>query len=398
MHILMIGAGKIARGFIGHLLWKSGYSFQFVEYCSELAELLNQRKHYSVRILGETIHTDEITGFGAWDYNDLPEIIESIATDTTTIFISVGGKNLTSVAKVLTPSLAERMARGNTNPLNIVLCENWIKPGTILRNAIEEAATPAFKEYLAQHVGFIESVIMRSAIEPTKEVLDGDPLAVNVQDFWYLPVDQAQIKAPLPDLEGLAYIDDFNGYLDRKFYTYNAANGTVSYLGNLKNYTYIYEAATDPDIVEILEQVYKETGKALCAKHGFDYETHMEFTRTSLHKLQNKYLVDYVERNARDPIRKLGPSDRLVGPARLVIQYGGIPHALATAIAAALFYEQPSDPIALQLKHLRTTKGIDYLLSHVCGLNPDSDTVLITLIKEKIQLLKSKGWIKTDEL
>jgi mannitol-1-phosphate 5-dehydrogenase len=374
------------------LLWKGGLSFQFIEYNPKVARLLNEKKSYTVRILGEQIQEDIVTGFEAWDYDALEHILTSIATDTQTIFVSVGGKNIGSVAQVLQQALLLRMKSGNRNFLDIVLCENWIKPATILGDVLLSGMDDEFSTFVSNYIGITESVVMRSAIEPTADVLKKDPLAVNVQDFWYLPIDRTRLKGTLPNLPGLSLVDDFNGYLDRKFYTYNAANGSVSYLGYLRGYRFIADAARDPEIFAILEKVYEETGKALCEKHGFDYKKHMEFTRTSLDKLQNVHIVDYVERNARDPIRKLGPTDRLVGPARLVVNYGGRPEALATAIAAALYYDEPTDPIALQLKAIREEKGIPYILTTVCGLS-DEETLLRSLVLEKVDLLKQKGWI-----
>ena len=255
MSIVLFGAGKIARGFIGHLLWKADYAFQFVEYNPALVKLLKERKRYTVRILGEEVRIDTVTNFGVWGYEDMQDIEEAIATEVDTMFVSVGGKNLQSVGAILKSALRKRMEHENREPMNIMLCENWIKPAEVLKSSVFDGQDQAFQSFLDECIGFTESVIMRSAIEPTQEVLFEDPLAVNVQDFWYLPIDRKRIKKDLPKLEGLAYIDDFDGYLDRKFYTYNAANGTVSYLGSLKHYTYIAEAARDPEILEIIEKV-----------------------------------------------------------------------------------------------------------------------------------------------
>ena len=393
MDIMIFGAGKIARGFIGHLLWKSNLPFKFVEYNQNLVDLLNVRKCYSVRLLGEQIHTDYVTGFSAWSYRDREEILFSIASEISTIFISVGGKNLESVGRILRDGLELRYSSNNHVPLNIVLCENWVKPADIISAIVNEGASDAFKKFLGSSIGITESVIMRSAIEPTADVLKEDPIAVNVQDFWYLPIDKTRLRGCLPAIQSVEYIDNFKGYLDKKFYTYNAANGTVSYLGHLKGYTYISDAAQDPEILEILMMVYEETGRAICTKHGFDYEEHMAFTKTSLAKLQNKYIVDYVERNARDPIRKLGPSDRLVGPARLVVQYGGIPEGLATAIAAAIYYDEPSDQFSVELKRIREGKGPSYILDTICKLGED-EVNLKQLVLMKINILKDLGWIR----
>lgn len=64
--------------------------------------------------------------------------------------------------------------------------------------------------------------------------------------------------------------------------------------------------------------VYQETATALCRKQNYPFDKQWEFTRTSLNKLQDDHIVDAIERNARDPIRKLGPEERIVGPLKLL--------------------------------------------------------------------------------
>ena len=101
--------------------------------------------------------------------------------------------------------------------------------------------------------------------------------------------------------------------------------------------------------------------------------------------------MDSIERNARDPIRKLGPADRLVGAARLVMQHGGRPECLATSIAAALFYDEPSDPVALELARRGEGDGIDAVLREVSGLEPGSE--LAVMVKAKVEELRRRGLI-----
>ena len=52
MSCVIFGAGKIARGFIGHLLYLSNIDFVFVEKFDPLVDLINERKEYTVNILG----------------------------------------------------------------------------------------------------------------------------------------------------------------------------------------------------------------------------------------------------------------------------------------------------------------------------------------------------------
>ena len=81
----------------------------------------------------------------------------------------------------------------------------------------------------------------------------------------------------------------------------------------------------------------------------------------------------------------------MVGSARLVLEYGIKPENLCIAIAAAIHYVSPQDEFANELVRMRTEEGIDAVLEKVCKL--DSQGELAMMIKEKIELLKTWGWI-----
>ncbi len=390
MKCVIFGAGKIARGFVGHLLYLSGIDFVFVEKVDALCDLINERKEYLVNVLGNSEKNTVVKNARALSFSQKDLITEAIA-QADCIFNAVGGKNLDQIVPYLTAGI-ERRARENPKPINIVTCENWKKPADILKEGIAAAIAPEFSVFLEEKVGITEAVIMRSAIEATPELLAKDPLVVNVQDFWKFPFDASRTKAPMPEgMIGLEPIYEFTGFLERKFYTYNAANGTTSYVGAILGYKYIADAAQDPRILELLDGVYHETATALSAKHNFPFEEQWAFTRTSLAKLQDTNIVDYIERNARDPMRKLGPDDRLVGSARLCMEYGVLPEALAVAIACAIHYEQPGDEFAVALKQMREEKGIKYIIENVCKLDPNGP--LAELILQKVQQIREWGWI-----
>lgn len=388
MGCVVFGAGKIARGFIGHLLYLSGIPFTFIERSETLVELINKQGKYTVNILGHSEKNCEVQGAHAFSFAQEEETIQAIA-DADTVFTAVGGKNLPSLIAILQKGIEKKAAKGGN--LNIVTCENWKQPASVLRSGIEETISEEAKKYFREHVGITEAVIMRSAIEADEELLKKDPLIVNVQDFWELPVDASRIVGELPTVKGLKLVPEFTGFLERKFYTYNAANGTVSYVGALLGYEKLAEAAHDERIVKILEGVYQETSYALSEKHHFPLEEQLAFTRTSKNKLQDYTIVDFIERNARDPLRKLSKDDRLVGSARLVEEYGIRPHNLCIAIAAAMYYENEKDESARELVHIRKEEGIDSILENVCGLDPNGG--LGMLVKSKIEMLKEWGWI-----
>ena len=389
MSCVIFGAGKIARGFIGHLLYLSNIPFVFVEKVDALADLINQQGKYTVNILGAPEKNCLVQGARALKFSQAEEIAQAIA-EADVVFNAVGGKNLTEIVPFMVKGIEKKAAMGGN--LNFITCENWKQPADILRKGVEAQIDPACKAYLDSSVGITEAVVMRSAIESDPELLKQDPLIVNVQDYWELPVDASRLKGHLPNIQGLKQIEAFTGFLERKFYTYNAANGTVSFLGALLGYKHIADAAHDPWILEILEGVYQETAQALSLKHNFPLDEQMAFTRTSKRKLQDYAIVDFVERNARDPMRKLGPDDRLVGSARLVHSYGIMPENLCTAIAAAIFYPNTEDPFAIELRTIRETQGVDGVLSQVCKLDPAGE--LGRKIKEKIEMLRKAGYLQ----
>lgn len=391
---VIFGAGKIARGFIAHLLHLSGEDFIFVEKAQGLVDLINKRDRYSINILGAPEKNETITGVKALSFEESDRVIEAISK-ASAVFTAVGGKNLNEIVPLLAKGIEARFRIQNEEYINIVTCENWKQPARILEEGILGQLDRGFGDEFSKYVGVTEAVIMRSAIEADPEALKEDPLIVNVQDFWELPIDASRLKGTLPAIRGIKLVEAFEGFLERKFYTYNAANGTVSYLGYIKGYEKIADAAHDRDILEILAGVYEETSRALSAKHKFPLEDQLAFTKTSLKKLQDYTIVDFIERNARDPIRKLGPDDRLVGSARLVLEYGITPYNLATAIAAALYYDNPVDTIALELKNIRKTNGLDYILENICKIEPCGK--LGTIVKQKVHELKKRGWIKEDE-
>lgn len=390
MSAVIFGAGKIARGFVGHILYLSGIPFTFIEKYDPLVEKINARGQYTVNVMGNTGENCVVQGVHALTFGEKEAIVNAIA-EADVVFTAVGGKNLGEIVPFLTEGITRKAELFPEKNLNVITCENWKKPATILKDGVVAALPEKTQAYLKDHVGFAEAVIMRSGIEPNAEQLEQDPLWVNVSNFWQMPVDGDNLVAGLPEIQCVKPMINFAGFLERKFYTYNAANGTVSFLGALLGFTDLGEAAYDPRIEKVLEGVYDETSRALAKKHGISLDEQLAFADTSRKKLHDRSIIDTIERNARDPLRKLGKDDRLVGSANLVWDCGIVPEHLCISIAAAIYYVSPGDPAAEELVRMRTEEGVDAVLTKVCSLDPNG--TIGKLVKEKIELLKEWGWI-----
>ena len=100
MKCVIMGAGKIARGFIGHLLYLSGIPFTFMEKADGLVELINERGQYTVNILGHSEKNCVVKGAKAVGFQDGERAAETIA-EADAVFTAVGGMNLGALATYL---------------------------------------------------------------------------------------------------------------------------------------------------------------------------------------------------------------------------------------------------------------------------------------------------------
>ena len=113
MSCVIFGAGKIARGFVGHLLYLSNIDFTFVEKVDSLVDLINERKEYTVNILGDSSKNCVVKNAKALSFSQEEEISKAIA-EADCIFNAVGGKNLDAIVPYLTRGI-ELRAKINKN-------------------------------------------------------------------------------------------------------------------------------------------------------------------------------------------------------------------------------------------------------------------------------------------
>ena len=116
MSCVIFGAGKIARGFIGHLLYLSGIDFTFVEKFDALVDLINERGEYTVNVLGHSDKNCVVKGVKAFGFSDKEAIAKAIAASDA-VFNAVGGKNLGEIVPFLTAGIEEKAKIGGNKPI-----------------------------------------------------------------------------------------------------------------------------------------------------------------------------------------------------------------------------------------------------------------------------------------
>jgi mannitol-1-phosphate 5-dehydrogenase len=173
-----------------------------------------------------------------------------------------------------------------------------------------------------------------------KALLDHDSLAVVTErGYLYLP-----FGSRLP--EGAQYLqpDMLERQWKAKLYLHNTPHCIAAYLGYQKGYTYIHECMADDEIRKTIEGVIDECARMV----GNRYNLHSNFTgyygAKEIARFSNPLLHDPITRVAREPLRKLGEGERLIGAARLCVQSNINPRSIIKGIHAALAYDNPDDP------------------------------------------------------
>lgn len=353
MKAVHFGAGNIGRGFIGLLLSKSGYEVTFVDVNDKLVNLLQSKGQYTVTLANEqadSVIVDHVTAIDGKNNALVAEAIAEADIVTTAVGVSV----LKHIAAAIAEGIELRLSRESRPPLHIIACENAIGGSTQLKNHVYEHLSDAAKGQADQSIAFPDAAVDR--IVPLQQ--HEDPLLVTVEPFYEWTVDRSAMRGDFKEIAGVHYVDQLLPYIERKLFTVNTGHCIAAYQGFLSGYETIQEAMKDPTIVSEVKGALLESGAMLVKTYSFDDTSHQQYVEQILERFINPYLTDEIVRVGRSPIRKISPNDRLVRPALLAYNLEiPVPH-LARAIAAALLFDESSDPESVELQAYIHNHGV----------------------------------------
>ncbi|MCK5594856.1 mannitol-1-phosphate 5-dehydrogenase [bacterium] len=378
---VQFGAGNIGRGFIGQLLFQSGYETTFIDVNEEVISAINRIGSYIINIVGKKPRFLKIQNIKAISARDKKAVVsELVSTDIAVT--AVGNSVLEKIAPLIADGLVERKKKNVERPLNIIICENLLGAGHVFRKLVLESLDKSLWDYAKKNLGFVESVVSRMVPVVPRNISEEDPLCIAVEEYCTLPVDKDGFIGEIPDIKGMVPYENIDAYEERKIYTHNAGHSICAYLGYQKGYKFIWEALEDKEIYSVVTGALRETGEALIKKHGFSSQKHYEHVDDLLYRFANKALGDTVCRVGRDPIRKLGPNDRLIGSAKLALEYNIEPINICKGIAAAMKYDYSEDPSACQLANSIKQEGIDFVFKNICKI--ESQGKIVKLVKGEL--------------
>ncbi len=366
---VIFGAGNIGRGFIGQLYSESGYHVTFVDVDQPLLDAINRRGQYVIRLVTndqtEEVAVGPVNAINANDTEQVATVVSRAEIGAT----AVGANVLKYVAPNIAAGIRRRAQENNTAPLHFIICENLKGAAGIVRDMVKDQLPPELAVFMQAHVGFVDTVIARMVPPPTPEMRSQDPSLIVVEPYKELPVDQAAFIGDPPQIVGMTPYAPFSFYTERKLYIHNAGHAVLAYLGYLANYEYGYKALADEEIYFQVRGAMEESALTLLRKYHPPTGALPANIDDLLHRFENRVLGDTILRLGRDPIRKLGRTDRLVGAALNALAEGVQPVNLVAGIVAALKFNHPNDPLAHDLQAKLHGYGIARTLSEVSELS-----------------------------
>jgi mannitol-1-phosphate 5-dehydrogenase len=381
-NIVIWGAGRIGRGFVADRFRTAGYHLVFVDVSEDLIARLRLAGRYTVvRAPGAGQRDDLVVGgYQAFTAGQVDEIGEAV-TAADAMALAVFPRDFAAVAAHLAPALQRRRAARPSAPLDIILCTNLAHAAVEFRTRLREALPPDLWSYADQHVGVVESLVMRMVAEPPEEEHEREPLLVWTNGNAEFPVDRHAFKGEVPPVAGLRLVDDMRAEEMRKLYTYNTCHAVLAYLGALHGHDLIVDCLADAEVRAETVGALQEASLALQAECGFAADEMTRWIEKVLRQTDNPTVGDRVSRHGADPRRKLRRDDRLIGPLLLARKHGVWPIQLIRATAAAFAYQNACDPGAVFVQGRIAQGGVQAAVREVCELTPGEDDLVASIVE-----------------
>lgn len=364
-----LGAGKIGRGFIAELLHDSGYEVVFGDVVDELVNLVNKEHKYPLFLIDHNFEEKTIDHVIAYsNIKDADKLIDAMC-EAEIITTSVMATNLPKVAPLIAKGLKKRLEQGKDKAI-VMACENAIMGTDILKNAMIE--TKILTEDQIDSIGaFPNTAVDRMVFSGVHNGKEG----IEIGDAFELVIEKGKLIDPNSEpIKGAEYVDDLMMYLQRKIYIINCGHAIAGYYGQaLKGYDIVQDALRDPDLLPQIRTAMLESASALEKKYGFTHESLVEYMETMMVKrFTTPGVVDPISRVSREPIRKISPNDRIMGPANNCEEYGLDNTYLLKGVACALKFESDGDLQAEELQNYIAENGIEEAIVKYTGVQKGS--------------------------
>ena len=267
-----------------------------------------------------------------------------------------------SLHRLLADGLRRKAAQHGPRAV-VYVAENHNRAAEILEEHVLSAIPESEREAVHGHVCFANTVIGKMSGVVADRAEAGQRLrpmtpdsrrAFLVEAFNRILISTIRFPptaGSTPFCRGISVFeekDDLLPFEEAKLYGHNATHALAAYVAALRGVQRMANLRQMPDMMRFLRAAFiEESGQALRRRWAgvdplFTPDGYAGYADDLLLRMTNPYLLDTVERVGRDPQRKLGWDDRLIGTLRLAVREGVTPRRYAIGAAAALASLHPT--------------------------------------------------------
>jgi len=385
--LVIFGAGKIGRSFIGQLFSRAGYQVTFIDIAQSIIDLLNQRNSYKVVIKAEKeeqLLIENVNGILATD----AEAVQNAVAEADLLAVSVGKNGLKKVIPRIAEGVLLREKISPGRALDIIIAENMRDAAEFMREELAGHLPEGFHQ--EQRIGLVETSIGKMVPIMSKKDEEADPLQVFAEPYNTLIVDKKGFINSVPDIPGLSPKENMKAWVDRKSFVHNLGHAATAYLGNFyfPEKKYIYEVLDEPWLRQKIKATMQQAGEILQANYPeeFNQQAIDEHIDDLLMRFANRYLGDTVYRVGLDLPRKLGPEDRLFGAITLARALNKPYDNILKAAVAGTYFQATDEagklfPADATFRRIHQDSLIKILIE-ICKLDPAKDAEVFAQAKQ----------------
>lgn len=372
--IMIFGAGKIGRSFIGQLFSRSNYEVIFVDVDPVLIAAMNEKKSYRVVIKAEQdkeILVRHVRAVSGMEVNAVAEELSKVSI----MAVCVGKNVLEKIIPTIAKGLMLRYEKKPLLTLDIIIAENMRSAGKFMRERLAACLPSTYP--MDKLVGIVETSIGKMVpIMPQSEI-EKDPLLVYAEQYNNLILDRKGFVGAVPHVDGLNPKENIKAWVDRKAFIHNMGHATVAYYGAFKHpkAKYIYEVLEDLQVYNFVRDVMLQSAEILHVIYPSDFsledlENHID---DLLLRFQNRALQDTIFRVGQDLPRKLSFDDRFIGIIRLAIDNEMNYDKIMKAMTYGLYFKTTDDNGNMATPdikfHEMLTSDFEGTIKNICGFN-----------------------------
>jgi len=230
---------------------------------------------------------------------------------------------------------------GRDSPAVVYAAENHNHAAEILERLVRREAALSNVQFLNTVIGKMSGTAAAPARNSLATVTPRSRRAFLVEAFNRILVSKVGLSGFRRGIDVFIEKEDLLPFEEAKLFGHNATHALAGYLAAQLDIQMMADLRSVPGFVPFLRDAFLyESGEALVRKHDgvdrlFTPDGYRDYADDLLDRMTNPFLMDTVERVGRDPARKLGWDDRLVGTMRLAMSQGIEPRRYAIGAAAA---------------------------------------------------------------